>query len=87
MKIKNLIPSPGWRAVYADGPTTRIADVAFFAVNEAYGSDEVVPMVPDHHDFATRLVSASNLGQYALLGPGEDVNDAWLSDLQAWAKR
>jgi hypothetical protein len=80
MRIKSLHPSDGWRAVYPNGGTARIAQVVFFAmVEEDVGC--VVPLVVDDHDFGTELVIAERLGHYALLGPGEDVDPDWVKQL------
>lgn len=95
MPIKSMHPAPGWRAAFVlKGGEVRIAPVAFFAHAETveaprYGQDtpgkihtEIIPLVANDHDFATSLVPADELGPYALLGPGDEVEKHWLDELR-----
>jgi len=80
VRIKSLHPSQGWRAVYSNNGSPRIAQVVFFAlIEEDVGC--VVPLVVDHHDFGTELVPAERLGHYALLGPDEAAEPEWINQL------
>lgn len=80
MRIKSLHPSNGWRAVYPNEGSTRVAQVVFFAMlEEDVGC--VIPLVVDDHDFGTELVPAERLGHYALLGPDEIAEPEWIKQL------
>jgi hypothetical protein len=83
MRIKTLHPANGWRACYPREGGVRIAQIVFFAIVEDHlpGKERIVPLVPDDHDYAQELVPAERLGHYALLGPDEEADQAWLKEL------